>query len=1070
MGFKFVPKVYRVRVANKRFVECEGYINATFKIHNRVHTFPLILMHNTIQPVILGLDYQTWSGLHPVFTKNEWYWEDKPNEVFPLQRKPSLDIAFLDLSGIDESADEFCASDEDIRNKINENQVLTAEQKEELYQLLIKYRHVFSSRVGKVNYVFDIDTGDHPPIKQKPFTQSHFKELQMREHVDNMVKQGIIEPTEVTWASSAFIIPKKGGLTRMVINYVPLNKVTKKLTFPTPNIDTLVSRGKDCQFLTSFDMKDAYWHVQMTERAKERAAFVTPFGSYKPNRLQFGLVNAPAAFCGVITRMFDPLRPLGVACFFDDISAINKEWKEHLKAIEGCLETMSNEGIRVNLNKTNFCAKELDLLGYKVTTEGVKPQDKKRELLEQFPRPTSIKSLRRLLGLSGWFRRFIMYYSRICSPLYEVLKGKNPKFFWTSKQEDAFQKIKNALNSAPILAAPDYELPWEVWTDASFNCIGSILCQRDPETNKLRTIDMISRRLTVGETRLSVCEKELLAITYSLKKWRRYVEGAKILVHTDSKSLAILAKCKNPVGRMARWLVCLSQLDATLCFVPGTQNKMADLLSRLAEDEKDYQPISNPILMPATDEKSQQPYFVFNNDCLCNQMSQIQAEQLTIDEIGKATVEDKFTSALLHILKGEKDQAILDSPAVRRFVKRYENCSIVTDNVIYVDVNKNVLKQPNLKILVPKALRQNIMSLVHDVTTAGHSGVYRTLKRLYRTYTWPKASKNVTSYVRTCKVCQQHKADQGRKAPMIVTEQSTRFDTIYVDLKGPLVRSSTGYQFILVAIDGFSHWVELVALRKSDAKTIATALINDVFAHHNIPRRIYMDNVSYFRGHTLDQMCKQWGIKPKFITVFRPQSNLAERVNKELTKMLAMYVNSEGKSHRSWPECLKHLQIVLNSSIDKVTGFTPSMLAHGFEFNLPEVPIPRAIPSKVDLPLAVLNTTARWRKIVSKVIARRQAEKEHRMAKINEFRTREELNEGDYVMVKTHYKSEKSRYKASKLYPRFEGRYEVVKIINPVTYQLKDTATGVIDKFYHHLSNLKKIDESARWETDSIEY
>ena len=258
----------------------------------------------------------------------------------------------------------------------------------------------------------------------------------------------------------------------------------------------------------------------------------------------FGLKTAPAHFCRAVTEVIEPVRHLGIDSYFDDISLLHETWPQHIVAIEKGLDTMGTAGLRFNLRKTEFCKKELLVLGYLVTDEGILPNPTKFKLLRDWPVPETIKQLRRWIGLATWFKRFLLHFSHKMAPLYDVLKGKEPKFFWGPAQDEAFARIKSDLVTAPILAPPDHTKPYHVFSDASGNGIGAILGQF-ADDNRLRTVDMVSRRLSNAETRYTTTERELLAIVYALKQWRHLLEGQKIVCHTDHAPLCLLKKLKS---------------------------------------------------------------------------------------------------------------------------------------------------------------------------------------------------------------------------------------------------------------------------------------------------------------------------------------------------------------------------------------------------------------------------------------------------------------------------------------------------------------------------------------------
>ena len=641
LGSKVNDKIIRVRVADRRWVCCPGFVVANFRMKRRVFQYPLIFMPNCLQTVILGVDFMTFSGICPDFQDSKWCWKTKQSHWYPLRRSPYLPLSNL---GIYPALDEFSASEEDIRAKVESIEILNDQQKAELVEILLELIWVFSLRPGKIEAEMDIELKDPnaPPVAIKPYHLSRFKELQIDEHVENMAAQGIIFKGHSPFAAPVFIVPKRGGKTRMVIAYCELNKQIIGDNFPTPNLTDLVSRALKPLFKTSLDCRDAYWHMPMTKRSASIAAFVTHRDQWIPRRCMFGLKTAPAQFCRAVTEIVEPVRHLDVRSYFDDISLLHETWPRHLLAIREGLKTLGTAGLRFNLQKTDFCKKELLVLGYLITDQGILPNPAKYKILQDWPLPTTIKQVRKFIGLATWFKKFVLNFAHKMAPLYEILKGKEPKFFWGPKQDEAFACIKSDLVTTPVLAPPDLSKPWHIFSDASGSGIGAILAQYD-DCGKLRTIDMVSRRLSNAERRYVTTEREMLAIIFALKKWKHLIEGGQITCYCDHRPLCLLKKLKDPTGRIAKWLVDMSMLDAKLIFNPGKLNQPADALSRLYEEESAVTKL-NPILNQIPSSDPDKPLFLFNNDCFA---ASVDVEQVTLGRIATELIKDPYTCALL---------------------------------------------------------------------------------------------------------------------------------------------------------------------------------------------------------------------------------------------------------------------------------------------------------------------------------------------------------------------------------------------------------------------------------------
>src|SRR3979411_201942 len=189
----------------------------------------------------------------------------------------------------------------------------------------------------------------------------------------------------------------------------------------------------------------------------------------------------------------------------------------------------------------------------------------------------NVHDIRSFLGLAGYYRRFVKDFSKIASPLTELLH-KSKKFQWTDEQEQAFHTLKVAVSSAPVLIVPDPKLAYTVLTDASGYAIGAALCQ--DHGNGLQPCAYLSRKMNSHEMNYPVHEQELLAIIHALREWRHYLHGNQFTVVTDHRSLQYLQTQPHLSARQTRWSEFLQQFDFTVLYRSGKENHVADALSR----------------------------------------------------------------------------------------------------------------------------------------------------------------------------------------------------------------------------------------------------------------------------------------------------------------------------------------------------------------------------------------------------------------------------------------------------------------------------------------------------------
>uniref|UniRef100_A0A453C5F0 Reverse transcriptase domain-containing protein n=1 Tax=Aegilops tauschii subsp. strangulata TaxID=200361 RepID=A0A453C5F0_AEGTS len=232
------------------------------------------------------------------------------------------------------------------------------------------------------------------------------------------------------------------------------------------------------------------------------------------------------------TDLSPVLRHCAVVCF-DDILIFSKTYDEHIKHLRQVLQILEEKHWKVKGSKCTFAQRSVQYLGYVVSEEGVATDPQKVTDVQNWPIPTSVKELRGFLGLSGYYRKFVRQYGVISQPLTHLLR-KNVPFVWTADSQLAFDTLKQALVSAPVLALPDFKVQFVVETDASDTGVGAVLMQRG------HPLAYVSKGLGPRTRGLSTYEKEYMAILLAVEQWRPYLQHSEFLIMTDHCSLAHL--------------------------------------------------------------------------------------------------------------------------------------------------------------------------------------------------------------------------------------------------------------------------------------------------------------------------------------------------------------------------------------------------------------------------------------------------------------------------------------------------------------------------------------------------
>ncbi|GFW17348.1 transposon Tf2-11 polyprotein [Trichonephila clavipes] len=587
----------------------------------------------------------------------------------------------------------------------------------------------------------------------------------------------------------------------------------------------------------------------------------------------------------------------------------------------------------------------------------------------------------KVLGHHPLCSRFIKGFCYLAEPLQSLLKS-GVEFHWGPEEVEAFNNLKKALTSDPVLGMYDERASTEIHTDASGYGIGAVLVQI--QNNVEKVIAYASRTLTKAEKNYSTTERECLAIVWATNKFRPYIFGKHFTVVTDHHSLCWLMNLKDPSGRLARWALRLQEHDFDVKYKTGKKHSDADALSR------------NPV-----EEETETP--------------------------------DKFlavTTSMNLALEQKKDQDLAK-------LKLLSNSS-KTEEFRFIDgilCRKNFDPDGKLWLpVIPKHLRADILRHFHDAPTAGHLGFAKTYDRIRKRFYWPGMYRNVVRYVMHCRECQRRKSvpqrPPGRLVP--IPPAIAPFHRIGIDLLGRFPKSAHGNKWIIVCTDYSTRYAITKALPTAEVDEIAKFLLKEIVLRHGAPRVIITDRGAVFRSRLVSSLVDLCNIDHRFTTAYHPQTNgLTERFNKTLADMLSMYVDVEQKN---WDEILPFVTFAYNTAKQETTGFTPFYLLHGREAETTLDTMLPFCPNDFD----DNNIT----KIAARAEESRQLARVHTLRAQDKDRRRYDSKHqmvsyapGDLVWV---YTPVRKVGLSEKLLRRYFGPYQMLRRLSAVTYEVQD--------------------------------
>ena len=481
---------------------------------------------------------------------------------------------------------------------------LSNEEEQKLLQILKKHKETIAWSIEGLKGISPsicmhkilLEETSRPTVEHQRRLNPVMKEV-VKKEVLKLLNAGFIYAiSDSPWVSPVHVVPKKGGFTvirnekneliptrtvtgwRVCIDYRKLNTATRKDHFPLPFIDQMLDRLAGHPHFCFLDGYSGYNQFAIAPEDQEKTTFTCPYGTFAFRRMPFGLCNAPATFQRCMMSIFSDLVEEIMEIFMDDFTVYGSSFDHCLKNLETVLQRCQDKQLALNWEKCHFMVTEGIVLGHKISAMGLEVDQSKVSIIKTLAPPTTVKGVRSFLGHAGFYRRFIKDFSKIARPLCRLLE-KDTRFNFDDSCRVAFEEIKIKLVQAPIMAAPDWDQGFEIMCDASDFVMGAALGQRKEKI--FRIIYYASRTFNEAQENYSTTEKEMLAIVYACEKFRQYILGSHVVIHTDHAAIKYLMSKKEAKPRLIRWVLLLQEFDLEIKDKKGCDNVIADHLSRV---------------------------------------------------------------------------------------------------------------------------------------------------------------------------------------------------------------------------------------------------------------------------------------------------------------------------------------------------------------------------------------------------------------------------------------------------------------------------------------------------------
>jgi transposase InsO family protein len=709
--------------------------------------------------------------------------------------------------------------------------------------------------------------------------------------------------------------------------------------------------------------------------------------------MPFGLTNAPSTFQGLMNSIFKPFLRKFVLVFFDDILIYSKSWEDHLQHVDKVLQLLKEHQLYAKPSKCFFGVKEVEYLGHIVSHEGVKVDPNKIKAMMDCPIPKTLKNLRGFLGLTGYYHKFVRNYGRIAAPLTTLTK--KDAFSWTPEATKAFEQLKEAMCTAPVLTTPDFTKTFIVECDASGNGIGVVLMQEG------RPLAFESRPIKGRDLHKPIYEKEMMAILHALKKWRPYLIGRHFKVKTDHDSLKYFLEQRLSSEKQQKWVTKILGYDFEIVYKKGKQNVVVDALSRKDEDVEAFL-YAISIIQP--------------------------------DWIIEARDEWK------------------NDEKVWTLIERLQQDSGASDTFTWK--NDSLWYKDRLYLCKNSQLKQKVLLELHTSPVGGHSGFLKTYHRVKKDFFWDGLKTDVQRFVAECLVCQQNKVETiktpGLLQPLSIPSQ--RWEEVSMDFITGLPKSE-GKSVIMVIVDRLTKYAHFCALSHPlKASTVATAFMETVQKLHGSPKIIVSDRDPIFTGHFWTELFSCLGTQLAHSSSYHPQSDgQTEIVNKCLEGYLRCFVSDK---QAQWFKWLPLAEWWYNTSFHTATKMTPFMALYGY--HPPSITSSLKEKSKVQ---AVEDHIENQQQVLQILKDNLTMAQNRMKQQVDQHRSERSFDVGDWVFLRLQpYKqmSLKQAKKDNKLSPKYYGPYKVLQKIGTMAYKLELPASSRVHPIFH-VSCLNKV-------------
>lgn len=871
--------------------------------------------------------------------------------------------------------------------------------------------------------------GTQPPYnKTRPFT-AH-EQTVIKAYCDELLEKGFIRRSTSPASSPVLLAKKPGGGVRICVDYRGLNEITIRNRFPLPLVHDTLDQLKKAKVFTKLDVIAAFNKLRVAEGDEWKTAFITRYGLYEYCVTPFGLTNAPAYFQDFINQTLHDILDKYCSAYLDDVIIFSQSQEEHIRHVREVLQRLRAAGLQIDIDKCEFSVTETKYLGLIISDKGIRMDPDKVQAIINWASPDSctrgkIKELQRFLGFANFYRRFIKGYSKIAQPL-TGLTRKDAPWVWTEACQRAFDQLRNAFRTAPVLAYFDPTSETVVETDASDWASGGVLSQRGDD-GFWHPVAFFSSKHTAQECNYEIYDKELLAIVKALEEWRPELEGLERFdILTDHQNLQYFMTTKLLNQRQARWAEFLSRFNFTIKYQSGKKADRPDALSRLPGTR----PESKSDL---TDERINHRYQTVLPESKRDPDFVLTASSLSLRGLGDEPVDELIdrvyatsgtVAEMIQIITAKKKKKW---PKSLRSELRHiplGECTVLRERIYC----KGRLFLPQSEEVALQLIYRS-----HNTTAAGHPGKSKTAELVRRSYIWPRMHQDIARYVRNCHQCTRSKfsrsAPQGLLQSLEVPFRAwTDISVDYVTGLPPCKRGGRTYRHVLVVVDRLTKMRHFVATETLETEELVDAFVSRIWSLHGTPQTIVSDRGSQFVSCFWRQLNKRLRTKLTPSSAHHPETDgQTENANAGMEAYLRNYVSY---LQDDWADWLPLAEFSINNAVNESTNLSPFFANYGYHPLLgvepSQGPVPPMSSEQKKEYLQGQTIADRFDKITSHLRTSMANAQEKQAFYANEKRVEApDYKVGDWVFI--NRKNLKTDRPSLKLDTKREGPFQIVK-------------------------------------------